>query len=497
MSDTIKVYCKNIDKSVEVPVQISLSELYDTLDVNLPHMCVGAKVNNKAQGLDYRVYNPKDVEFIDISSMSGMRIYVRSLCFVLYKAIDEIIPGNRLRIEHPISRGYFCNINNREIISDDLLEQIKERMQEIINEDIPFIRKSVHRSEAIRVFREREMFDKVDLLESSGMLYIDVYKLDKHVDFYYGSLLPSTGLLKVFDLQRYNDGLLLIVPQRKDPSKLEPVTPQPKMMNVLNEFTKFNFIARLSNVGNMNKLVSKGEFMPLIQVSEALQEKKIINIADEIARRQNVKVVLISGPSSSGKTTFSKRLSIQLMTNLMSPIAISLDNYFVDREFSPRDENGDYDFESLYALDLALFNDHLNKLIQGETVEIPSYNFGEGRKEYHGNRIKLSPGSVLILEGIHALNPDLTTIIDDKYKFKIYVSALTTISLDDHNWIPTTDNRLIRRIVRDNQFRKCSAEATISRWESVRAGEEKWIFPYQENAAIGRASCRARVISPV
>ena len=482
MSDTVKVYCKNLDRSVEVPVQTSLSELDNILDVKLPNMCVGARVNNKAQGLDYKVYNPKDVEFLDVSSLSGMRIYVRSLCFVLFKAIDEVIPGSRLRIEHPISRGYFCNINNREIISDETLDRIRERMREIVEDDLPFIRKSVHRSEAIRIFRERDMTDKVELLESTGMLYTDIYKLDEHYDFYYGSLLPSTGMLRVFDLQRYNDGLLLIVPQRKHPSKLETVTPQPKMMNVLNEFTKFNFIAHLSNVGNMNKVISKGKFMPLIQVSEALQEKKIINIADEIARRQNVKVVLISGPSSSGKTTFSKRLSIQLMTNFINPISISLDDYFVEREHSPRDENGDYDFESLYALDLELFNDHINKLINGEMVEIPTYNFGKGKKEYKGNKLKLRPGSVLILEGIHALNPALTTMIDEKYKFKIYVSALTSISLDDHNWIPTTDNRLIRRIVRDNQFRKCPAEATIARWESVRAGEDKWIFPYQENA---------------
>ena len=414
--------------------------------------------------------------------MSGMRIYVRSLCFVLFKAVDEIIPGSRLRIEHPISRGYFCNINNREIIGDEVLEQIRDRMREIVNEDIPFIKKTVHRTLAIDMFKKRDMNDKVDLLESSGMLYTDIYELNGHLDYYYGSLLPSTGMLKVFDLQRYNDGLLLIIPQKNNPTRLEPVTPQPKMMSVLNEFTKFNFIAKLSNVGNMNKVITKGHVMPLIQVSEALQEKKIIKIADEIAHRRNVKVVLISGPSSSGKTTFSKRLSIQLMTNLINPISISLDDYFVERENSPRDENGDYDFESLYSLDLSLFNNHLCRLINGEEVEIPTYNFSTGKKEYKGKKLCLKPGNILIMEGIHALNPALTTMIDEKLKFRIYVSALTTISLDDHNWIPTTDNRLIRRIVRDNQFRKCTAEDTIARWPSVRAGEDKWIFPYQENA---------------
>lgn len=482
MLDTVNVYCKNVDKNIDIPVTTSLSELYKILDLKLPHLCVGARVNNVTLGLDYKIYNPKDVEFIDISSMSGMRIYVRSLCFVLFKAVDEIIPGSRLRIEHPISRGYFCNINNREIIGDEVLEQIRDRMREIVNEDIPFIKKTVHRTLAIDMFKKRDMNDKVDLLESSGMLYTDIYELNGHLDYYYGSLLPSTGMLKVFDLQRYNDGLLLIIPQKNNPTRLEPVTPQPKMMSVLNEFTKFNFIAKLSNVGNMNKVITKGHVMPLIQVSEALQEKKIIKIADEIAHRRNVKVVLISGPSSSGKTTFSKRLSIQLMTNLINPISISLDDYFVERENSPRDENGDYDFESLYSLDLSLFNNHLCRLINGEEVEIPTYNFSTGKKEYKGKKLCLKPGNILIMEGIHALNPALTTMIDEKLKFRIYVSALTTISLDDHNWIPTTDNRLIRRIVRDNQFRKCTAEDTIARWPSVRAGEDKWIFPYQENA---------------
>ena len=482
MLDTINIYCKNVDKNIDIPVTTSLSELYKILGIKLQHTCVGTRVNNITQVLDYKIYNPKDIEFIDISSMSGMRIYVRSLCFVLFKAVDEIIPGSRLRIEHPISRGYYCNINNREIISDEILDQIRDRMREIVNEDIPFVKKTVHRTNAIEMFKNRNMTDKVELLESSGMLYTDIYELAGHIDYYYGSLMPSSGLLKVFDLQRYNDGLLLIIPQKNNPDRLEPMTPQPKMMSVLNEFTKFNFIAKLSNVGNLNKVVSNGQVMPLIQVSEALQEKKIIKIADEIAHRRDVKVVLISGPSSSGKTTFSKRLSIQLMTNLMSPISISLDDYFVERENSPRDENGDYDFESLYSLDLALFNDHINRLINGEVVDIPTYNFSLGKKEYTGKKLQLKPENILIMEGIHALNPALTTMIDEKLKFRIYVSALTTISLDDHNWIPTTDNRLMRRIVRDNQFRKCSAEDTIARWPSVRAGEDKWIFPYQENA---------------
>lgn len=482
MTETIRIFCKNTHAYTEVPVGISLEEIYQRLNINLPHLCVGAQVNNRAEGLNYRIYKPKDIEFIDISSSSGMRIYVRSLCFVLYMATDEVMPNCRLRIEHPISRGYYCEINHHQRISDDQIEQIRARMQAIIAQDLPFIREETHTSEAVKLFREKNLNDKADLLETSGQLYTDYYRLDHHYDYYYGSLLPSTGRLYLFDLQRYDEGLLLVIPSRINPQQLEPVVPQPKMMQILEESAHYNFIAGLSNVGKMNKVIMKGQGSILLQVSEALQEKKISGIADEIASRKNIRIVLISGPSSSGKTTFAKRLSVQLMTNLIRPVSISLDDYFVNRENTPRDAGGDYDYESLHALDLELFNNDLQKLIIGQEIDLPTFNFQTGQRHYTGKKLKLHPSSVLILEGIHALNPALTPQIAEDLKYRIYVSALTTISLDDHNWIPTSDNRLIRRIVRDYQFRHYSAVDTIARWESVRSGEEKWIYPYQENA---------------
>lgn len=460
----------------------TLQEIQELLQVKLPWECVGAQVNNMAEGLRYRVYKPKDIEFIDISSLSGMRIYVRSLCFVLYMAVDEVKPNSRLRIEHPISRGYYCEVNHHQSVTDDEIEQIKRRMHEIIARDIPFHREEVHTSEAVRLFREKNLNDKADLLETSGMLYTNYYRLNNHIDYYYGSLLPSTGKLYLFDLVRYDDGLLLVIPQRKQPDRLEEVILQPKMMSIFDEFTHFNFIAGLSNVGKLNLLINKGHASDLLQVNEALHEKKIATIADEIASRKHVKVILIAGPSSSGKTTFAKRLSVQLMTNLVRPVSVSLDDYFVEREHTPLDENGRHDFESLYALDLELFNRDIQQLIAGKEVNLPTFNFHTGKREYNGKKLKLHPASVLLLEGIHALNPELTPHIPEEVKYRIYVSALTSISLDDHNWIPTTDNRLIRRIVRDSQFRNYSAQETISRWESVRAGEDKWIFPHQENA---------------
>ncbi len=482
MEEMTKIFCKNTNEYHEVPIGASLQDIYVRLGIKLPWECVGAQVNNRAEGLRYRVYKPKDIEFIDISSMSGFRIYVRSLCFVLYMAVDEVIPNSRLRIEHPVSKGYFCQINDKQPITDDQIAQIKRCMQEIVASDRIFHRVECHTSEAVNLFRERNLNDKADLLETSGMLYTNYYRLNNHIDYYYGSLLPSTSKIYLFDLVRYADGLLLVIPNRRQPDRLEEIIPQPKMLNVFEEFTHFNFIAGLSNVGKMNKLIEDGRAGDLLRVSEALHEKKITAIADEIARHKRIKIVLISGPSSSGKTTFSKRLSVQLMTNLIRPVAISMDNYFVDRELTPRDEKGDYDYESLYALDLEKFNDDLQNLISGMEIDLPTFNFQTGKREYNGEKMKLHPADILIIEGIHALNPELLAHISENLKYRIYVSALTTISLDDHNWIPTTDNRLIRRIVRDYQFRNYSAEDTIARWESVRAGEDKWIFPYQENA---------------
>jgi len=486
MRENIKIWCINNGMYKDFPIGSSLLEIYNGLELDFSCPVVSAKVNNRTEGLNFRVYNNKDIEFLDLTDPSGMRTYVRSLCFILCKAIDEIFPEGTILLEHPVSKGYFCNLRiGRSVTSEDV-DRIKHRMAEIIAEDIPFYRVECHTSEAVRLFTEHKMFDKVKLLETSGSLYTFYYTLGKHIDYYYGSLLPSTGYVKLFDLVKYYDGVLLRVPRKDDPTQLEEVVKQEKMLEVFKEYLHWSDIMELSNVGDVNVACNDGYATDLINVSEALQEKRIAQIADQIYHRgengNRVKLVLISGPSSSGKTTFSKRLSIQLMTNGLKPYPISLDNYFVDRSETPRDKNGDYDYESLYALDLKLFNIQLQALLKGEEVELPTYNFTTGKKEYKGSKLKIEEHTILLLEGIHALNPELSPQIPDESKFKIYVSALTTISLDDHNWIPTTDNRLLRRIIRDYNYRGYSAQDTISRWPSVRAGEDKWIFPYQENA---------------
>ena len=479
---------KNNNLCKEFPVGSSLLEIYSALNLDFPYQVVSARVNNRSEGLNFRVYNNKDVEFLDVRNPSGMRTYVRSLCFVLYKAVSELFPQGKLYVEHPVSKGYFCNLRIGRPIELEDVQAIKQRMQEIIAEDIPFHRIECHVAEAARMFSERGMNDKVKLLETSGELYTYYYKLGDTVDYYYGNLLPSTGFIKLFDIVKYYDGLLLRIPSKENPNVLEDVVKQEKMLDVFKEHLRWNHIMGLSNVGDFNQACEEGHATDLIKVAEALQEKKIAQIADDIFHRgdgdRRVKLVLISGPSSSGKTTFSKRLSIQLMTNGLKPYPISLDDYFVDREQTPRDANGDYDYESLYALDLQLFNQQLQALLRGEEVELPHYNFTAGRKEFRGEKLRIEDNTILILEGIHALNPELTPQIPDENKYKIYVSALTTISLDDHNWIPTTDNRLVRRIIRDYNYRGNSARETIARWASVRAGEDKWIFPYQENADV-------------
>lgn len=486
--ETVRIYCKNNNTSMDFPVGSSLCDIYRGFDLNFPYQVVSAKVNNRSEGLNFRVYNSKDVEFLDLRDSSGMRTYVRSLCFVLCKAVDELFPDATIRLEHPVSKGYFCNLLLGRPITVEDVECIKSRMQEIIAEDIPFHWVECRTVEAVRLFSERKMFDKVKLLETSGALYTYYYKLGEHIDYYYGSLVPSTGYIKLFDIQKYSDGVLLRIPNKEHPDKLEEVVSQEKMLEVFKEYLRWSDIMHMNNVGDFNVACNKGYATDIINVAEALQEKKIAQIADTIYHRgengNRIKLVLISGPSSSGKTTFSKRLSVQLMTNGLRPYPISLDNYFVDREQTPRDEKGEYDYESLYALDLELFNSHLSALLRGEEVSLPTYNFTLGKKEYKGNKLRINEHMILILEGIHALNPDLTPQIAAESKFKIYVSALTTISLDDHNWIPTTDNRLLRRIIRDYNYRGYSARETISRWASVRAGEDKWIFPYQENADV-------------
>ena len=484
----LQIYCKNINKSKSFPIGISLLDVYSEFNLNMPYGPVSAKVNNKVEGLNFRLYNNKDVEFLDIHSSSGMRTYVRSLCFILCKAVEDLYPQGRIMLEHPVSKGYYCQLKlDRPIGLDDVL-RIKQRMKEIIADNIPFERFEKHTTEVVELFRQKGMMDKVRLLETSGNLYSYYYTLGESIDYYYGSLLPSTGYIHLFDLVKYYDGLLLQVPNRAQPDKLEEVLKQEKMLEVFKEHRRWNQILGIGTVGDFNKACNAGHATELINVSEALQEKRISQIADEILRRSlngtPTKLILISGPSSSGKTTFSKRLSVQLMANGLKPYPISLDDYFVNRTDTPKDENGKYDYESLYALDLAFFNQQLQALLNGEEVELPRFNFTTGIREMSGTHLRVTDNMILILEGIHALNPELTPQIPAENKFKIYVSALTTILLDDHNYIPTTDNRLLRRIIRDYKYRGYSAEETISRWPSVRAGEEKWIFPYQENADV-------------
>ena len=482
----LQIYCKNNKETREFLEGTSLIDIYRELGLNMPYGPVSAKVNNKVENLNFRVYYNKDVEFLDITSASGMRTYVRSLCFILVKAVDDLYPCGTISLEHPVSKGYFCKLHIDRTIGLDDVSRIKKRMQEIINEDLPITRYEQRTEDVIKIFQERGMTDKVKLLSTSGKLYSFYYRLGDTLDCYYSSLVPSTGYIKKFDIVKYYDGLLLQIPNKNNPEKIEELIKQEKMLEVFQEHHRWNEILGISTVGDFNIACNEGHAIDLINVSEALQERKIVKIADEIAARQvgdnRVKIILISGPSSSGKTTFSKRLSIQLMTNGLKPYPISLDDYFVNRDNTPLDENGNHDFESLYAVDLPFFKKQLDTLLEGGEVELPKFNFSSGMRESSGIKFRLEDNMILILEGIHALNPELTPNIPAENKYKIYVSALTTILLDKHNYIPTTDNRLLRRIIRDSKYRGSSAESTIARWPSVRAGEEKWIFPYQENA---------------
>lgn len=484
MGKTVRIHCINTDKHELFPMGTSVREVYHQMAEEVVPNAIAARVNNKTVGLNYELYNPKQIEFININHSSGMRAYTRTLTFILSAAVSELFPKGKFRLEHPVSKGYYCELEIGRPATEDDLNALRDRMKELVKADNPIEYIEDETDVVIEMFRERGRQDIVDLLETKGSIFSGYYKMGWHVDYFYGALAVSSGFVKLFDVKPYFGGFLLQIPSRNNPEVLEDIVPQEKMLGVFNEYLKWNKIMSLSNVGDLNLACIKGDSTNLINISESLQEKKISKIADEIQDKGSVKIVLISGPSSSGKTTLAKRLSIQLMVLGMKPVAISLDDYFLNREETPLDEKGDYDYESLYALDLKLFNKHLKALLKGDEVEIPRYNFTTGKKEYNGNRLKLEKQTILILEGIHALNPNLLPDISPEYLFKVYVSALTSISLDDHNWIPTTDNRLLRRIIRDYRFRGYSARDTISRWESVRAGEEKWIFPYQENADV-------------
>ena len=484
MKQVIQIRCKNNKKTLEVPIGSTLYDVYAAFNLNMNFGPISAKVNNKVEGLDFRVFHNKDVEFLDLYSASGMRTYIRSLFMVLCKAVHDIYPKSKVVIDIPVANGYYCNINiHREVTNSDI-ENIRQQMQTIINQALPIQRYEATTEEAINMFRKLGDEAKVKLLESTGSLYTTYYKLTDYVDYYYGAMLTNTSQIKLFGVEKFFDGLLLRVPSSENPAKLDNFINQDKMFEVFRMHHRWQEILGVRTVGDFNEAVKQGFSNDLINVSEALQEKRISQIAETIANKKEVKVVLIAGPSSSGKTTFCKRLSVQLLTCGIKPVQISLDDYFVNRVDTPKDESGDYDYESLYALNIPLLNEQFLALFRGDEVQLPSYNFQTGKSEMKGKKLQLNSDNVLIVEGIHALNPMLTNDIADNKKFRIYASALTTILLDDHNYIPTTDNRLIRRIVRDHKYRGCSAQETIRRWPSVRAGEKKWIFPYQENADI-------------
>ena len=486
----IEVRCKNINITRSFAEGTTLLDVFKGFpELDFPYPPMSARVNNSSQGLKFRVYQSRDVEFLDIRTWGGMRAYVRSLCFVLYKASQDVFPDSRLYMEHPISRGYFCNFRKADgsTAEPDDVARIARRMREIVDADMPFNRCEAVTEDAIAIFRRQGFTDKVRLLETSGQPYCDYYVLDGTVDYYYGPLVPSTGYLTVFGLEKYHSGLLLRIPNRKNPSQLNEIEPMPKTFGVFAENVRWNVIMGLQNVGAVNKACQKGLASELIQVSEALQEKKVVQIAEDIYRRYNdeaqpVRMVLITGPSSSGKSTFCKRLSVQLKACGLRPISFSTDDYFVNREDTPKLPDGRYDFDNIAAVDCATMERDLVALLAGKKVEIPEYNFTTGKREYNGKRLQLGEGKVLLIEGIHALNPKLTALVPDSSKYKVYISTLTSISLDDHNWIPTRDNRLLRRIIRDYNKGAYTAQQTISQWPLVCEAEEKWIFPYQETA---------------
>ena len=489
----LQIRCINNGITKSFAEGTSLLDVYKEFadEINMPYPVVSAKVNNASQGLKFRLYQNRDVEFMDAREGSGHRVYVRSLCFLLYKATQDLFPGSKLFVEHTISRGYYCNFKKKgnEALTEEDVVRTQKRMQEIVNLDMPFRRFEATNEEAIRIFAERGFTDKVKLLETSGQIYSDYYMLGDTADYYYGPLVPSAGYLTVWALEPYHDGMLLRVPDWNNPLKLAEKVDMPKTYEMFAEKTRWDIIMRLSNAGDVNKAILKGHASELIQVSEALQEKKIVKIAEEIDRRYHrkknpVRLILITGPSSSGKTTFTKRLSIQLLACGLRPLSFSTDDYFVNRVDTPKLPNGDYDFDNIETVDYNLLEDHLIKLMKGERVEVPEYNFVTGKREWNGKKLKLANDTVLIIEGIHALNPQLTRKLPDEVKFKIYISALTSISLDDHNWIPVRDNRLLRRIIRDYNKGAFTAQETIRQWKNVCRAEDLWIFPYQETADV-------------
>ena len=482
MEQKVKVLCKNTGKTVEVPLGSTLEEVYAYTGLDMAYGPICAHVNNKVTGMHYRVYRRQTIEYLDMTSSSGLRTYTRSLFFVLCKAVHELYPDSQVFIDIPVSNGYHCELRiGHDVMADDI-DAIRRRMDAIIAAALPIHRHECLMEEAVGMFREARAVSKVKLLESVGKLYTTYYELDGYADYFYGAMLTNTRQLYLYGIEPHFGGVLLRIPRHDEPSQLGMLVQQDKMFEIFQEHHRWQAILGLRTVGDLNEVIAKGYSSQLIQVSEALQEKKISQIADQIAARGNVKMVLIAGPSSSGKTTTCKRLSVQLVTNGIKPVPISLDDYFVDRERTPRDASGDYDFEHLHALNLDLLNEQMSALLRGEEVELPRYDFATGRSLRSGRKLVLHDDEVLVVEGIHALNPELMSQVPPEHVFRVYASALTTILLDAHNYIPTTDNRLLRRIIRDYKYRGVSAQETIRRWPSVRKGENRWIFPFQENA---------------
>ena len=482
MKQKIQIRCKNNKKSQKVEIGSTLFDVFSSFDLKMTHGPVSARVNNKVEGMHYRVYNSKDVEFLDMNSASGSRAYTRTLFFLLCKAVQDIYPNTDVVIDIPVSNGFYVDIRLGRPVVDEDVNILRRRMQEIIDSKMPIRRFTVPTEVAIALFQEKGDVEKVKLLRTSGSIYTTYYKIGEYVDYYYGTLLTNTSQLYLFGLEKYYDGMLLRIPSVSNPDELGEMTRQDKMFDIFKEHHRWQEILGIRTVGDFNQAIDAGHATDIINISEALQEKKLAKIAEEIASREGVKLVLLAGPSSSGKTTSCKRLSIQLAVNGLKPLQISLDDYFVDRDKTPKDENGEFDFESIYALNLDLLNEQFNALFRGEEVELPKYDFPSGKSVKSGKKLKLEPNNVLVVEGIHALNPELTAHVPEEQIFRVYASALTTILLDNHNYIPTTDNRLLRRIIRDYKYRGVSAQETIRRWPSVRAGENRWIFPFQENA---------------
>ena len=482
MEQQLTIHCLNTGKDVKVPMGCTLKEVLREANLSMPYEAVCARVNNKVEGMHYRVYRNRQVEFLDITSPSGRRVYTRSLFFVLCKAVHDLYTHCKVAIDIPVSNGYYVDLDIGHPVTLDDAGRIRKRMQEIIDADYPIHRYETTTQEAIRMFKILHTYSKVKLLQSSGSLYTTYYDIDGYLDYYYGALLTRTSQIHLFGLEKYYDGLLLRLPSPEHPTELGELVMQDKMFAIFKEHHRWQDILGMRTIGDLNDAIAKGYSAQLIQISEALQEKKISQIADDIARRKGIRLVLIAGPSSSGKTTTCKRLSVQMAVNGIRPLNISLDDYFVDRENTPRDASGDYDYENLHALNLELFNEQLNALFRGEEVELPRYDFPTGRSMMSGKHLQLPDNAVLVVEGIHALNPELTSQVPSENIYRVYASALTTLLLDNHNYVPTTDNRLLRRIVRDHKYRGVSAVDTIRRWPSVRAGENKWIFPFQENA---------------